>query len=103
MKLYITLHNRTSVRDILTLFKSFPLNGFYHKGGSRKSNKISIGEGGMSRISGLRNDMDKRTFYKERKINERCIHFLSKQNIKAPRILQRHLWDFSIIFFIFFS
>ena len=35
----------------------------------------------MSRISGLRNDMNKRTlFYKERKINNsRCFDFLSKQ------------------------
>ena len=39
---------------------------------------------GMSRISGLRNDMNKRTFYKEWKINKRCIHFLSKQTIKVP-------------------
>ena len=35
----------------------------------------------MSGISGLRNDMNKRTFYKERKINNRCFDFLSKQNI----------------------
>ena len=34
----------------------------------------------MSRISGLRNDMNKRTFYKERKI-------LSKQNIIVSLIL----------------
>ena len=34
-----------------------------------------------SKISGLRNDMNKRTFYKERKINNRCFDFLSKQNI----------------------
>ena len=36
--------------------------------------------GPMSRISGLRNDMNKRTFYKER-IN------MSKQNIMVPLIL----------------
>ena len=36
----------------------------------------------MSRISGLHNDMNKRTL----KINKRCIHFLSKQNIIAPLI-----------------
>ena len=41
----------------------------------------------MSRISGLRNDMDKRTFYKERKINNRSFDFLSKQNIIVPLIL----------------
>ena len=41
----------------------------------------------MSRISGLRNDMNKRTFYKERKINNRCFDFLSKQNIIVPLIL----------------
>ena len=41
----------------------------------------------MSRISGLRNDMNKKTFYKERKINNRCFDFLSKQNIIVPLIL----------------
>ena len=40
----------------------------------------------MSRISGLRNDMNKRAFYKERKINNRCFDFLSKQNIIVPLI-----------------
>ena len=30
----------------------------------------------MSRISGLRNDMNKRTFYKEQKINNRSFEFL---------------------------
>ena len=40
----------------------------------------------MCRISGLRNDMNKRTFYKERKINNRCFDFLSKQNIIVPLI-----------------
>ena len=44
----------------------------------------------MSRISGLRNDMNKRAFYKERRINKRYIHFLSKQNIKAPLILDMY-------------
>ena len=44
---------------------------------------------GMSRISGLRNDMNKRTFYKERRINKR-FHFLSKQSIKAPLILDMY-------------
>ena len=44
----------------------------------------------MSRISGLRDDMNKRTFYKEQKINKRRIHFLSKQNIKAPLILDMY-------------
>ena len=44
----------------------------------------------MSRISGLRNDMNKRTLYKERKINKRYIHFLSKQSIKAPLILDMY-------------
>ena len=46
---------------------------------------------GMSRINGLRNDMNKRTFYKERKINKRRIHFSSKQNIKAPLILDMYV------------
>ena len=41
----------------------------------------------MSRISGLRNDVNKKTFYKERKINNRCFDFLSKQNIIVPLIL----------------
>ena len=41
----------------------------------------------MSRISGLRNDMNKRTFYKERKINNRSFNFLSKQHIIVPLIL----------------
>ena len=36
----------------------------------------------MSRISGLRNDMNKRTFYKERQINNRSFDYLSKPNIK---------------------
>ena len=40
----------------------------------------------MSRISGLR-DMNKKTFYKGRKINNRCFDFLSKQNIIVPLIL----------------
>ena len=31
--------------------------------------------------------MNKRTFYKERKINNRCFDFLSKQNIIVPLIL----------------
>ena len=35
----------------------------------------------------FRNDMNKRTFYKERKFNNRCFDFLSKQNIKVPLIL----------------
>ena len=47
--------------------------------------------GGMSRISGLRNDMNKRTFYKERKINKRCIHFLSKQKYKSSTN-SGHVW-----------
>ena len=41
----------------------------------------------MSRISGLRKDMNKRTFCKERKINNRSFDFLSKQNIIVPLIL----------------
>ena len=41
----------------------------------------------MSRISGLRNDMNKRAFYKERKINNGSFDFLSKQNIIVPLIL----------------
>ena len=41
----------------------------------------------MTRMSGLRNDMNKRTFYKERKINNRSFDFLSKQNIIVPLIL----------------
>ena len=40
----------------------------------------------MSKISGLRNDMNKGTFYKERKINRR-FDFLSKQSIVFPLIL----------------
>ena len=44
----------------------------------------------MSRISGLRNNMNIRTFYKERRINKWCIHFLSKQSIKAPLILEMY-------------
>ena len=41
----------------------------------------------MSRISGLRNDMNERTFYIERKIKNRCFDFLRKQNIIVPLIL----------------
>ena len=41
----------------------------------------------MSRISGLRNDMNKRIFYKERKINNSSFDFLSKQNKIVPLIL----------------
>ena len=44
----------------------------------------------MSRISGLRNDMNKRFFYMEQRINKRYIHFLRKQNIKAPLILDMY-------------
>ena len=54
----------------------------------------------MSRISGLRNDMNKRTFNKDRKINNRCFYFLSNQNIIVPLILDineifvaRTTWD----------
>ena len=43
--------------------------------------------GAMSRISGLSNAINKRTFYKERKINNRCFDFLSKENIIVPLIL----------------
>ena len=39
-----------------------------------------------SSINGLRNDMYKRTFYKERKVNNRCFDFLSKQNTIVPLI-----------------
>ena len=46
----------------------------------------------MSRISGLRNDMNKTTFYKERKINNRCFNFLSKQNIIVPLIMDMCLY-----------
>ena len=49
--------------------------------------KDIISKRAMSRISGLRNDMNKRTFYKERKINNRCFDFLSKQNIIVLPIL----------------
>ena len=41
----------------------------------------------MFRISGLRNDVNKRTFCKERKINNRYFDFLSKQNIIVWLIL----------------
>ena len=44
----------------------------------------------MSRISGLRNDMNE-TFYKERKINNRFFDFLSKQNIIVPLILDIYM------------
>ena len=44
----------------------------------------------MSKISGLRNDVNKRTFYKERKMRKRYIHFMSKQNKKAPLILDMY-------------
>ena len=52
----------------------------------------------MTRVSGLRNDMNKGTFYKERKINNRCFDFLSKQNIIVPLILDINGWprDFSL-------
>ena len=35
--------------------------------------------------------MNKRTFYKERKINKRCIHFLSKQKYKSSTN-SGHVW-----------
>ena len=41
----------------------------------------------ISRSSEFRNDMNKKTFYKERKINNRCFDFLSKQNKKVPLIM----------------
>ena len=41
----------------------------------------------MSTNGGLRNDMNKRTFHKERKINNRCFDVLSKHNIIVPLIL----------------
>ena len=43
--------------------------------------------------------MNKRTFYKERKINNRCFDFLSKQNIKVPLILDIN--DNSVILNLF--
>ena len=43
--------------------------------------------------------MNKRTFYKERKINKRRIHFLSKQNIKTPLILD--MYDLKYILSMF--
>ena len=50
---------------------------------------------GMSRISGLRNDINKRAFYKERKNNKRCVHFLDKQNIKAKSLFWTYIisWE----------
>ena len=41
----------------------------------------------ISRSSEFRNDMNKKTFYKERKINNRCFDFLSKQNKIVPLIM----------------
>ena len=32
----------------------------------------------------------KESFFKEQKINKRCIHFSSKQNIKAPLIMDMY-------------
>ena len=54
-------------------------------------NFVILLDRGLSRISGLRNNSNKRTLYKERKINKRGIHFLSKQNIKAPLILDMYV------------
>ena len=53
---------------------------------------------------GLRNDMNERTFYKERKINNRCFDSLSKQKIKVPLILDINAkrGKFSCGFVIFF-
>ena len=42
--------------------------------------------------------MNKKTFYKKRKINNRCLDFLSKQNIIIQLIL-----DINVIFFMKFS
>ena len=41
----------------------------------------------MKQGSFHRKDVNKRTLYKERKINNRCFDFLSKQNIIVPLIL----------------
>ena len=83
--------------------QNFPVSRFYPMFPRFFTNKIFQGSqvrtlrqsesapiprcGAMSRISGLRNDMNKRTFYKKRKINNRCFDFLSKQNIIVPLIL----------------
>ena len=52
-----------------------------------KNNLLIVKIGALSRISGLRNGMNKRTFYNERKMNNRCFDFLSKQDIIVPLIL----------------
>ena len=58
----------------------------------------------MSSIVTICNEMNKRTFYKERQINKTCINFLSKQNIKVPLILDMYentiyinLYTFSVL------
>ena len=50
-------------------------------------------------IKGLRNDMSERIFYKERKINNRSLDFLSKQNIKIPLIITMYANDCKYFFF----
>ena len=68
---------KTCIQNIAT-FKRFP---------SYSTFTFTFITQAMSRISGLRNNMNKRTFYKEQKINNKCFDFLSKQNIKVPLIL----------------
>ena len=51
-------------------------------------------------IKGLRNDMSERIFYKERKINNRSLDFLSKQNIKIPLIITMYVCNDCSYFFL---
>ena len=44
----------------------------------------------MSRIGGIINEMNNRTFIKERQINNRFIDLLNKQRMIVPLILDMH-------------
>ena len=52
---------------------------------------ITIQSWGMSRISGLRNDINKRTFYKERKIKQK-MYSVSKKSITSSTN-SGHVWQ----------
>ena len=111
---YNNVFEREKTKDVYTIVHGQMMHLFICK--SRPSTESTNIQGikwnlfivfviwGMSRISGLRNDMNKRTFYKERRINKRCIHFLRKQNIKPPLILDMYVlymlaWWYTCNFF----
>ena len=72
---------------MLKNFREFKIREILAAPKKKKSPSIIVVDDDLTTISGLRNDLNIRTFYKERKINNRSFDFLSKQNIIVPLIL----------------